>query len=409
MERGAMNIPVDAIDMNTSRRGADPYKVSELAESIHNIGLINPISVTKSGENRFKLITGLHRLEAYKQLNLKEIPVTVVSTCDGKLELMEIDENLIRNEIHFIDRGDYFNRRDEILTNLGIRAKAGDNRFTTYRTADSAVLKTTEDIAKQVGISARKLYEEKALAKSLIPEAKQVLRLKDATKEEVKRISREEPEVQMKIIEKINSGEAKNHKEATLRIKREEIIERIEDRSIAISESINMYNTDSKYRVIYTDPPWAYANSMPEYFTEQKDHYTLMTVKEISQMPVENITEDNAVLFIWVTSPILEECFEVINSWGFKYKSSFVWDKIKHNMGHYNSVRHEFLLIATKGSCQPDIQKLYDSVQSIERTKHSEKPELFRAIIDNIYPLGKRIELFARNSMEGWDVYGNEV
>ena len=404
-----MNISVDSIEMNSNRRKIDPSKVSELAESIHNIGLINPISVTATGENKYQLITGLHRLEAYRQLDLNEIPVTIVNACDGKIELMEIDENLIRNEIHFIDRGDYFNRRDEILTKLGIRAKAGDNKFTTYSTPESGVLKTTNAIAKEVGISVSKLYEEKQLAKNLIPEAKQVLRLKDVTKEEVKRIAREEPETQLKIIEKINSGEAKNHKEATLRIKREEIIERIEDSPKTTSESINIYNTDSKYRVIYADPPWAYGNSMPEYFTEQKDHYSLMTVKDICQMPVENITEDNAVLFIWVTSPILEECFGVINSWGFKYKSSFVWDKIKHNMGHYNSVRHEFLLIATKGSCQPDIQKLYDSVQSIERKGHSEKPEYFRQIIEHIYPLGRRIELFARKPVKGWDVYGNEV
>ena len=105
----------------------------------------------------------------------------------------------------------------------------------------------------------------------------------------------------------------------------------------------------------------------------------------------------------------MEECCRVINSWGFKYKSSFVWDKIKHNMGHYNSVRHELLLVATKGSCQPDIQKLYDSVQSIERTKHSEKPQLFREIIDHIYPLGNRIELFDRKPVKGWDAYGNEI
>ena len=103
-----MNIPVDAIEMSTNRRKIDPYKVSELAESIHNIGLINPISVTQIGENGFKLITGLHRLEAYKKLNLEKIPVTLVNSCDGILELMEIDENLIRNEIQFIDRGDYF-------------------------------------------------------------------------------------------------------------------------------------------------------------------------------------------------------------------------------------------------------------------------------------------------------------
>ena len=103
--------------MNTNRRRVDLFKVSELAESINNIGLINPISVTEITENRFKLITGLHRLEAYKKLNLKEIPVNIVDACDGNLELMEINDNLIRNEIHFIDRGDYFNRRDAILTN----------------------------------------------------------------------------------------------------------------------------------------------------------------------------------------------------------------------------------------------------------------------------------------------------
>jgi N6-adenosine-specific RNA methylase IME4 len=116
------------------------------------------------------------------------------------------------------------------------------------------------------------------------------------------------------------------------------------------------------------------------------------------------------VLFLWTTSPFLEDSFKIINSWGFKYKSSFVWDKVMHNMGHYNSVRHEFLLIATKGSCTPDEKKLFDSVQSIEKTrKHSEKPEKFREIIDTLYVYGNRIELFARKKHDHWDVYGNEV
>ena len=77
-------------------------------------------------------------------------------------------------------------------------------------------------------------------------------------------------------------------------------------------------------------------------------------------------------------------------------------------MGCYNSVRHEILLIATKGSCTPDNSELIDSVQSIERTKHSEKPEEFRQIIETLYKYGNKIELFARNKIEGWDVYGNE-
>lgn len=165
-----------------------------------------------------------------------------------------------------------------------------------------------------------------------------------------------------------------------------------------------------RYRIIYADPPWSYGNVMPiEYVTEQAHHYSLMKLDELLTIPIEDIVENDAVLFLWATSPILEEAFDLINGWGFDYKASFIWDKIKHNMGHYNSVRHEFLLIATKGSCLPDNAQLFDSVISIERGRHSEKPEYFREIIDTLYSNGKRIELFSREKIEGWDSWGSEI
>jgi N6-adenosine-specific RNA methylase IME4 len=99
-----------------------------------------------------------------------------------------------------------------------------------------------------------------------------------------------------------------------------------------------------------------------------------------------------------------------VTAWGFEYKTSFVWDKVKHNYGHYNSVRHEILLVCTRGSYLPQTKKLFDSVQSIERSdKHSQKPEGFRRIIEAMYPQSKKIELFAREKPKGWDVYSNEV
>ena len=167
-----------------------------------------------------------------------------------------------------------------------------------------------------------------------------------------------------------------------------------------------------KYRVIYADPPWSYGNDFTRAMpgsTRPNDYYPTMAIQELCEMDIAEITDENAVLFLWVTSPLLEDAFSVIRSWGFKYKSSFVWDKIKHNFGYYNSVRHEFLLIATKGSCIPDESILFDSVVSIDRTKHSEKPEKFREIIDTIYPYGKRIELFARKKAEFWEAYGNQL
>ena len=164
-----------------------------------------------------------------------------------------------------------------------------------------------------------------------------------------------------------------------------------------------------KYRVIYADPPWNYGDKLIEGYGAAEHHYPSMTISELCSMSVPDITDDNAVLFIWVTSPLLEDVFKVIAAWGFKYKTSFVWDKVKHNMGHYNSVRHELLLIATKGSCLPDAKKLHDSVISIEKTAHSEKPEYFRTLIDSLYTDGARIELFRRGkSVNGWAAWGNE-
>lgn len=167
-----------------------------------------------------------------------------------------------------------------------------------------------------------------------------------------------------------------------------------------------------KYRIIYADPPWKYGNRIDEAMpgsTTPETHYPCMSIDDLCNLPVKELAEDNAVLFLWVTSPLLEECFPVIHSWGFKYKTSFVWDKIGHNYGHYNSVRHELLLICTRGSCTPDNHKLYDSVLSIEKSDiHSEKPEEFRKIIDDLYQYGNRIELFARRQVDGWECWGNE-
>lgn len=169
---------------------------------------------------------------------------------------------------------------------------------------------------------------------------------------------------------------------------------------------------DAKYRVLYADPPWSYndkadAGSVQSGGAEM--HYPSMTIKELCDLPIPTICEDHAVLFLWVTSPLLFECAAVVKAWGFAYKASFVWDKVKHNMGHYNSVRHEFLLLCTKGSCTPDVVKLFDSVQSIEKTTHTTKPKQFREIIETLYPHGKRLELFARGQVEGWDVFGNQA
>lgn len=180
-------------------------------------------------------------------------------------------------------------------------------------------------------------------------------------------------------------------------------------------EKHTMRLPDNKYSVIYADPPWQYGNA--QHTREEQDtiletHYPTMPLDEICDLPIGDLSADDAVLFLWATSPLLPQAFQVIEAWGFDYKASFIWDKVKHNVGYYNSVRHEILLIATRGSYLPEKREgepiLFDSVQSIERTKHSEKPQKFREIIEYLYPSGKKIELFARVAPSGWDTWGNE-
>ena len=168
---------------------------------------------------------------------------------------------------------------------------------------------------------------------------------------------------------------------------------------------------EGSYRVVYADPPWSYDDKCDDGAIQSggvEKHYPSMSIEDLCSLPLPDI-QPNAVLFFWVTSPLLSECWPIIKAWGFEYKASFIWDKISHNMGHYNSVRHEILLVCTRGSCQPEAARLFDSVQSIRRGKHSEKPEQFRDIIDTIYPTGPKIELFARKRYKGWSSYGNEL
>ena len=167
------------------------------------------------------------------------------------------------------------------------------------------------------------------------------------------------------------------------------------------------------YQVIYADPPWQYTSGDQHTNETQEtvigNHYPSMSLVDICNLPVHEIADFDCVLFLWTTSPLLEEAFSVLNAWGFNYKASMIWDKVKHNVGHYVSVRHELLLIATKGK-PPKVPKLVDSVYEEPRTKHSKKPAYFSDLIVELYPDAKRIELFRRGKApDGWQVWGNEA
>lgn len=250
---------------------------------------------------------------------------------------------------------------------------------------------------------------------------KEVAKVANVSHDTIAKVKKIEEKAAPEIKEKLSTGEMsinqayqdikKEEKQQELQKKKEEYTERIVSKS-QNEFKVDIFNTSEKFRIIYADPAWSYNDKQdtPQLGGAAK-HYDTMTISELCKLPVKEISEKDSVLFLWVTSPLLEDAFEVIKAWGFKYKSSFIWDKIKHNMGHYNSVRHEILLIATKGSCVPDNKILFDSVQSIERNdNHSEKPIEFLNIIDELYQYGNKLEMFCRKiKKQNWYGWGNEI
>jgi N6-adenosine-specific RNA methylase IME4 len=166
-----------------------------------------------------------------------------------------------------------------------------------------------------------------------------------------------------------------------------------------------------KFRVIYADPPWSYDDKRLESPEGggASGSYETETTAGISARPVKAMSTKDSVLFLWATVPLLPDALQVMDAWGFTYKTHFVWDKQAGFNGHYSDVRHELLLLGVRGSCTPEIDTLFPSVISERKGKHSAKPETFRKMIDALYPSGPRVELYARQQAEGWVSWGNEA
>lgn len=172
-----------------------------------------------------------------------------------------------------------------------------------------------------------------------------------------------------------------------------------------------------KYNVIYADPPWAYrAWSKKGNGRSAESHYSTMSIEDIKALPVGELADKDCALFMWITFPLLKEAWEVIEAWGFTYKSvAFVW--IKQNkkspslfwgMGYWTRANAELCIIATKGSPKRMSRRVHQVIMTpIE--EHSKKPEEARERIVELMGDVPRIELFERMKPEGWDVWGNQA
>lgn len=167
---------------------------------------------------------------------------------------------------------------------------------------------------------------------------------------------------------------------------------------------------DGKFRLIYADPPWRYEHIETE-SRAIENQYPTMDLEDICALKVP--AADDAVLFLWATSPKVAEALSVIDAWGFDYRTCAVWDKEKIGMGYYFRQQHELLLVAARGSLPvPEPSHRVSSVIRVKRGGiHSRKPVEVIELLESMYPsftAKDRIELFTREPRVGWSAWGNE-
>ena len=175
---------------------------------------------------------------------------------------------------------------------------------------------------------------------------------------------------------------------------------------------------DQRFGVIYADPPWDYKGQLQHAGPGSGDsggaarHYPTVRLDDLMQLDIEGIAAQDALLFMWATSPHLDQAIELGREWGFAWATvAFVWDKQRVNPGFYTMSQCELCLVFKRGRIPaPRGARNVRQLVSERRAEHSRKPAEVRRRIEAMFPDQRKIELFARDArVPGWDVWGAEI
>jgi N6-adenosine-specific RNA methylase IME4 len=154
------------------------------------------------------------------------------------------------------------------------------------------------------------------------------------------------------------------------------------------------------FQVIVADPPWQYdsGNALP---------YPAMALDDIKSMPVREIADENAILWLWTTNAHLPVAFDVVTAWGFEYKTILTWVKDRMGTGEWLRGQTEHCILGARGK-PVFLHGSHTTVLEALRREHSRKPEEFYSLVESTCP-GCKVDLFARESRPGWRQFGDQV
>lgn len=160
------------------------------------------------------------------------------------------------------------------------------------------------------------------------------------------------------------------------------------------------------FGTIYADPPWPYKDQGTRGAAAK--HYPPLPLDALQALPVSALAAKDAHLHLWTTSPFLDTGIDLLRVWGFTYTATFVWNKEAMGQGHYWRIQTEFLLLGVRGQAPTFRRHDLRNVLRLKGGEHSRKPDIVRYWIEQASP-GPYLELFGRELVDGWTVFGNEI
>ena len=390
-----MNIKINEIVIGSRRRKLNKDKVSELAESMKLIGQLEPITITKDNV----LLAGWHRLEAAKLLGWDEIKAELFDGNEIECELAEIDENLMRNDLTVLEQGEHLARRQELI---GF-SKGGDRKSDEFQSATVA-LRSTKEIAQDIGISERSAYNRIKAARNIVPEVKEAIRnteIADSTTQ-LLQLARLDPDKQIEVARSIAEG-ASSIADAVRQVKKAQVIANLENVEAQEAKKIS-----GVYDVIVIDPPWPMKKIERDVAPNQVEFdYPTMSEEELFNLEIP--CADNCHVWLWTTQKYLPLALDLLEAWDLKYVCTFVWHKPggfqPFGLPQYNC---EFALYARRGSPEFIDFKNFMACFEAPRGAHSEKPQEFYDMVNRV-TAGRRLDMFNRREIPGFDTWGKEA
>lgn len=400
-----MKIEIDSIRINKRKRNLNADKVGELAESFLLLGQLEPILLATNG-GEYTLLAGLHRLEAAKLLGWQTIEATLYQGDELERELVEIDENLMNNDLTVLEQGEHIQRRNEILEAMGKRAKASPG-INQYSEVDETVssTKTTEDIAKEAGLSRRSAQQRTQIARDIVPAVKELIKdtpIADSTTQLLE-LARMKEDQQLEVAKLVIDGDT-TVEDAKKQIKQAERDKQIQEQMKEIEQN-NFIPPSLKYDVIVIDPPWPYGTEYDPNGRRAASPYPEMSLEEIKAIVPP--ASDDCVLWLWTTHKFMRYSFDILDAWGFRDVAIVTWVKDRMGLGTYLRSKSEFCIMAIKG--RPTINLTNQTtIVNGSLKEHSRKPDEFYQMVDSLC-VGYKLDYFSREERSGWDQYGNDT